>query len=102
MIFNISKEDKDYKSEVKVLLGEEVLLDVQDLPLNRNVTIHLRRYDDQDQLWYSNATYISDDDGKIQTTKNIVTSGSYTGIDSVGLFWSMELIKKPDTLPEYL
>ncbi|MCC7558295.1 MAG: hypothetical protein KO217_06370 [Methanobacteriaceae archaeon] len=43
MIFNISKDDKDYKSEVKVLLGEEVLLDVQDLPLNRNVTIHLSK-----------------------------------------------------------
>lgn len=81
MVFGISKGDKGYKCEVKILLGDEIFLSVKDLPSNRNVTIHLRRSDEQDQLGYSNATYISDYDGKVRTTKNNAISGSLSGLN---------------------
>jgi dienelactone hydrolase len=52
----------------------------------------------QDSLWWrSEALFVSDDRGEIDLDHQAPQSGSYIGIDGMGLFWSM----RPDKLPKH-
>ncbi|MBI5680963.1 MAG: acyl-CoA thioesterase/BAAT N-terminal domain-containing protein [Methanobacterium sp.] len=88
-------------SRLKVLIGEEIRIKITDLPPKHEVKIHTRRKDDKKQLWYSSASYISDNHGLVDSDKSESISGSYTGVDPIGLFYSMETISS-DALPENL
>lgn len=102
MLFKIKKGEKETKSGFKVLLGDEILVRVTDLPKNQEVKIHTRRIDDKNQLWYSYATFISNHEGNIDLGKSEAISGTYKGTDPVGLFWSMEPVSDKTALPENL
>ncbi|MEY2301666.1 hypothetical protein CN268_13230 [Bacillus anthracis] len=52
----------------------------------------------------SNATFIATNDGNVNLTEQAPISGSYTGIDGMGLFWSLDIIKinkHYDSAPNY-
>ena len=40
--------------------------------------------------WQSCATFTSDDDGRVDIARQAPVSGTYDGVDAMGLFWSME------------
>jgi hypothetical protein len=42
--------------------------------------------------WQSRATFLSDDGGQVDVTRQAPVSGSYEGVAPMGLFWSMELL----------
>lgn len=88
-------------SGLKILIGEEIRIKITDLPPKHEVKIHVRRKDDKNQLWYSSASYISDNHGLIDSNKSKSISGSYTGVEPIGLFYSMEIMSS-DALPEKL
>jgi dienelactone hydrolase len=45
--------------------------------------------------WISQATFIAGADGCINIAEQAPVSGSYTGVDAMGLFWSMKANKSP-------
>lgn len=71
------------------LLDESLEICVEHLPANEPVTLELSRKDTNNNLWLSHAVFQADDKGRIQVAKQAPLSGSYTGIDPMGLFWSM-------------
>jgi hypothetical protein len=42
--------------------------------------------------WQSCATFVSDDDGQVDVTRQAPVSGTYEGVAPMGLFWSMDLV----------
>ena len=42
--------------------------------------------------WQSCATFTSDDDGRVEIARQAPVSGTYDGLDAMGLFWSMALV----------
>src|SRR5262252_3263059 len=42
--------------------------------------------------WQSRATFVSDDDGRVDVTRQAPVSGTYEGVAPMGLFWSMALV----------
>lgn len=76
----------------KVLLGEKIFLEVAGLQHHELVTIHCRKIDERNQLWYSQATFKADNWGTIRIESSPATQGDYTGVDPTGLFWSQRMV----------
>jgi len=47
MLFTIKKGEMGFDSGQKVLIGDEILIEVTDLPKNQKVKIHARRLDEK-------------------------------------------------------
>lgn len=72
----------------KVLMGALFNIKLDNLPQNKNITIHAYRKN-WDNLIYSFACYKTDSKGQIQLNKDKPILATYTGVDSLGIFWSM-------------
>lgn len=101
MLISMKNGNFNTDSGLKVLLGEEIKIKITDLPPKKEVIIHARRKDDKNQLWYSSASYTSDEIGLVDLSKFKPTSGSYNEVDPIGLFYSMQ-ISSSDVLPRNL
>jgi hypothetical protein len=68
------------------------------LPQNKNITLHAYRRN-WEGLIYSFACFKTDSKGQIQLNKDKPISATYSGVDSLGIFWSMT---KPTYINEEL
>lgn len=59
------------------------------LPPKTNITVSAQLSGLFGHTWHSTATFISNSDGIIDLNTRAPISGSYTGIDAMGLIWSM-------------
>ena len=73
------------------LVDQEVAIRLSDCPPNIPVTIRARVVDDSGHQWGSQATFLTDSDGCVDVSMQSPESGTYNGVDPMGLFWSMEL-----------
>ena len=71
-----------------VLIDEQIPITVSGLAPHTPVTIQLRGGENEE--WASSATFVTDDRGTVDVTKNAPVRGSYKEIDAMGLFWSIE------------
>lgn len=76
------------------LLDETVHLRVEGLVPGSRARLRCSLHDEKSLDWVSEAEYLADEEGKVDTGTNAPVSGSYEGIDPDGLFWSMV----PDSL----
>jgi len=72
----------------KVLMGTFINIKLDHLPQNKNITLHAYRRKWED-LIYSFACFKTDSKGQIQLNKDKPISATYSGVDSLGIFWSM-------------
>uniref|UniRef100_A0A3Q1H5C9 Acyl-CoA thioester hydrolase/bile acid-CoA amino acid N-acetyltransferase domain-containing protein n=1 Tax=Acanthochromis polyacanthus TaxID=80966 RepID=A0A3Q1H5C9_9TELE len=70
------------------------ILFVAGLRSKQLVTMRARSTDDKGVMFSSSATYRADGSGQIHLDRDPSLSGSYVGVEPMGLLWSM----KPDTL----
>lgn len=82
----------------KVLMGTFININLDNLPQNKNITLHAYRRNWQD-LIYSFARFRTDSKGQIQLNKVNPILATYSGVDSLGIFWSMT---KPKHINEEL
>lgn len=82
----------------KVLMGTHINLDLDNLPQNKKITLHAYRRN-RESLIYSFACFKTDGKGQIQLNKNKPILATYSGVDSLGIFWSMT---KPTFINEEL
>ncbi len=72
----------------KVMMGTSIHIMLDHLPPNRNITLHAYRRKWEDII-YSFACFKTDTKGLIQLNNDIPISATYSGADSLGIFWSM-------------
>lgn len=53
--------------------------------------IHARLRDDRHRLWESLAVFLADGDGFLNPAVQVPVAGTYSGVEAMGLFWSMAL-----------
>ncbi len=80
------------------LMDEAVALRLSGFAPRARITIKATQ-----NSWRSQATFIADDNGRVEVGKQAPVAGSYSGIDAMGLFWSMTretATSAPGSLPD--
>jgi len=72
------------------LVDEEVRIRVFELEPNQAVTLEARIEGDKGEVFKSYAHYIADKDGGVDVCRDSSFGGSYSGIELMGLIWSMK------------
>ncbi len=73
------------------LVDDEVRIRITGAPPRTPVKIVAWTMDDQNRRWESHAEFLSRLDGTVILSQDAPRSGTYSGVDPVGLFWSMRL-----------
>nr|XP_020480361.1 acyl-coenzyme A thioesterase 1-like isoform X2 [Monopterus albus]XP_020480362.1 acyl-coenzyme A thioesterase 1-like isoform X3 [Monopterus albus] len=81
----------------RCLFDEPVQLKVSGLRSRQVVTMRARSADERGVVFSSSATYRADGRGEIDLDRDPSLSGSYVGVEPMGLLWSM----RPDILHNY-
>lgn len=68
------------------LIDEPIPIVISGLPFGRTVTVRLRGGEDSE--WSSSARFTAGQDGVVDLGRMAPASGSYQGVDAMGLFWS--------------
>jgi dienelactone hydrolase len=71
------------------LVDEPVEIVISNLPANQQAIIEASCKDKDNNTWSSRATFQTDDKGVVNVAKQAPISGSYNGVDPMGLFWSL-------------
>ncbi|XP_068427725.1 acyl-coenzyme A thioesterase 1-like [Clinocottus analis] len=73
----------------RCMFDEPVQLKVDGLRSRQVVTLRARTTDDKGVVFRSSATYRADGSGGVDLQRDPSLSGSYTGVEPMGLLWSM-------------
>src|SRR5258708_2672356 len=100
----ISRTDQENRSTMKPLPPEEVprievapqparIDDILSICLrgflpNQTITLHASLGDERGRTWTSVATFVADTQGCVDLASTAPVSGSYRGVDPMGLWWS--------------
>jgi hypothetical protein len=79
-----------------LLIDERWQVQILGLEPYQWVTLRAQMPDDQHRVWESDAVFAVDADGKVDLTTQAPLSGTYEGVDSMGLVWSMRLAGSGD------
>ncbi|WP_203701905.1 acyl-CoA thioesterase/bile acid-CoA:amino acid N-acyltransferase family protein [Asanoa iriomotensis] len=71
------------------LADQPIQLRVSGLRARETVTVASQAADLRGQRWSGEATFEADGDGVVDLTRSAPVSGTYSGADGMGLFWSM-------------
>lgn len=77
-------------SKTTSLVDEEIAIEIKRVKPFQHVILHAETIDAAGETWSSEAVYCADERGRIRLAKNAPIDGSYSGIDGMGLFWSMK------------
>jgi len=73
------------------MADQPVEIRVAGLQPGERAEIHALSRDDRHRLWESHAVFVADDDGCVNLAGQAPVAGTYSGVDAMGLFWSMTL-----------
>ena len=73
------------------LADERLTIQVTGLKPKQPVIIRASMKDADEQLWQSHAGFYADQNGVVDLSKQAPVNGDYTGIDAMGLIFSMDL-----------
>src|ERR1035441_293441 len=73
----------------RVMVDESASIRASGLQPNQRVTIRAELVDGADVRWTSEAEFVADGQGRIDTSRHPALAGSYKGVSASGLIWSM-------------
>ncbi|XP_074544963.1 acyl-coenzyme A thioesterase 1-like [Halichoeres trimaculatus] len=76
--------------KARCLFDEPVQVKVAGLKSRQEVTVRARSTDERGMAFSSSATYRADGNGEIDLNKDPSLSGTYVGVEPMGLLWSMK------------
>ena len=79
----------------KALVDEVVSISVTGLASKQSATVKATMTDNHGTVWQSSAEFLAEQRGKLELSKQAPVQGSYTGVDPMGLFWSMKQSSQP-------
>jgi hypothetical protein len=71
------------------LIDSVIHVSIFGLSAGQAVEVRAEWSDDSHQLWQSSARFHADSKGMVDLTKQAPEAGSYSGVDGMGLFWSL-------------
>jgi len=74
----------------RVLVDESVVIRAKGLAPNEHISIQADLTDGADKPWSSQAEFVADAQGAIDTSLQAPVQGSYDGVSATGLIWSMK------------
>ncbi|KAM7437674.1 myristoyl-CoA hydrolase [Porites harrisoni] len=81
---------------LKTVIDQNVDIFVRNLPSHQDITLRARAIDDSETVFESFAYYKADENGEVSLVSQASLGGSYTGVEPMGLFWSMEPVEGTD------
>ena len=81
---------------LKTVIDQNVDIFVSNLPSYQDITLRARTIDDSETVFESFAYYKADEYGEVSLVFQPSLGGSYTGVEPIGLFWSMEPVEGTD------
>ncbi|MET9617887.1 acyl-CoA thioesterase/bile acid-CoA:amino acid N-acyltransferase family protein [Kitasatospora indigofera] len=72
------------------LADQAVRLRITGLAPGAEVTVTSQASDHRAESWQAHATFVADPQGTVDLSTTAPRSGSYQGVDGMGLFWAME------------
>jgi dienelactone hydrolase len=84
----------------RVMADESASIRATGLPPNERLTIRAELVDGADVHWTSQADFVADSQGRMDTSKQPAVAGSYLEVSSMGLIWSM--MPSSSKTPRYL
>jgi dienelactone hydrolase/RimJ/RimL family protein N-acetyltransferase len=76
-------------SKQYALIDERIEISISNLAAQETITLEALCRDKDNNTWTSHATFEADSNGIVTLAKQAPISGTYSGIDPMGLFWSM-------------
>src|SRR5580692_1658289 len=73
----------------RVMTDESASIRATGLQPNEHVTIRAELVDGADAHWTSQADFVADSQGGVDTSRQPAIAGSYQEVSSMGLIWSM-------------
>lgn len=83
------------------LVDELIDLQITGLHPHERYTLRAEMLDDMHRAWQSEAHFTADANGRIMPSAQTTEGGTYSGVDSMGLFWSMQLLDREGGLPPF-
>ncbi|XP_076850594.1 acyl-coenzyme A thioesterase 1-like isoform X1 [Brachyhypopomus gauderio] len=71
------------------LVDEKLQIVVKNLRPKQEVTLHSRHQSEDKDFWEAFGHYVSDANGTVSVVKDASVSGTYVGVESMGLMWSL-------------
>ncbi|PAV28603.1 hypothetical protein CIL05_15000 [Virgibacillus profundi] len=91
MISNIGDMPQFTVTPENALVDEMIRIQLTGCIPNKAVTIYAEMNDEANRTFTSYAVFEADDNGTVDISNQKPLTGSYDGVDGMGLFWSMEL-----------
>jgi dienelactone hydrolase len=79
---------------LRALVDEPVTISLSGLVPGQPVTLWAHTRDASDEEWTSSASFVADERGALDLATQRPITGSYHGVDPMGLFWSMRPVSK--------
>lgn len=80
----------------RALVDEPVTIMISGLQPGERVSLKANLFNHGNADWKSAATYIANAEGVVDLNEQAPVEGSYSGIDPMGLFWSMDRLEKQE------
>ena len=80
---------------LKTIIDQKVDIFVSNLSSHQDITLRARAIDDSETAFESFTFYKADENGEVSLVSQPSLGGSYTGVEPMGLFWSMVPWKEP-------
>ncbi len=77
-------------------IDEDIHIRLTGLSPHQKVRVHATTEDDENRRWSSDAQFRADAHGEVDLANHESTGGSYRGVASMGLFWSMRIASDCD------
>uniref|UniRef100_A0A4W4ERR3 Acyl-CoA thioesterase 16 n=1 Tax=Electrophorus electricus TaxID=8005 RepID=A0A4W4ERR3_ELEEL len=71
------------------LVDEKIQIVVRNLRPKQDVTLHSVHQSEDKDFWEAFGHYVSDDNGTVTVAKDASLSGTYVGVEAMGLMWSL-------------
>lgn len=95
LLLNVRRLCSSVGAQLRILpssscfFDEAVDIKVSGLPPGEHVELQARHKDDKGVVFKASARYLADQHGEVHLSTQPSTGGSYTGVEPMGLFWSM-------------
>lgn len=80
----------ELSNKQEIVLGDPIQIRLVGLQAGSTPTLRARLIKSNGEVWMSSAQFLANETGSVDPSKDAPQNGSYAGVDSLGIFWSME------------